>query len=76
MKLVDRIARLETQSHAAGDRRRVVESDAADFVEEINRLAARHSGPSGTLGDFRSSIRRSGSAFLVATFIGEHHAHS
>lgn len=76
MRIVDRMARLETIAGGRGDQRRRLETDAAAFVEEINRLAERHVGAPRTLADFHSSIRRSGSAFLIATFIGEHHAHS
>ena len=76
MRIADRVARLETIAGGCDDHRRRLETDAAAFADEINRLASRHMGPPSTLADFHASIRQSGSAFLVATFIGEHHAHS
>ena len=76
MKIADRIVRLEAIAGAPADRRRRTETDAAAFMEGIRRLAARHTGTPSTLADFHASIRQSGSAFLITTFIGEHHAHS
>jgi len=76
MRIVDRVARLEIIAGGRDDHRRRLETDAAAFVEEINRLAERHRGPPSTLADFYAAIRQSGDAFLITTFIGEHHAHS
>ena len=76
MRIVDRVARLETIVGGRDDDRRRLETDAVAFEDEIDRLAARHVRASGTLADFHASIRQSGSAFLITALIGEHHAHS
>jgi hypothetical protein len=76
MKIADRLRRIEAASGVTADRRRQIAADAADFVRQVETMAARVTTPSTTDG-FWNAIRASGDPYLISTFLGEGaHAHS
>jgi hypothetical protein len=74
MRINERLSRLEDRGDIR-ERRQQIEADAADFMVRMQRLTTHMaSQPRATGAQFRASILRSGSPFLVTTFLGETHA--